>query len=118
MAKPNTAEPFLPDERVARLRDRLVKELGMPDDTIVVTYVVPEKNGQGPWAMLGILTAGPEAHQTPFMTQGSCYIETFEEKDRHHKHFVGVPDPAFSILKIAAKAHKERWNNMVGMSNG
>lgn len=116
MAQPKTAEAFLPDERVAKLRDRVVKELGMPNDTIVVTYIVPEKDGQGPWAVFGVITAGPEAHQKPFMTQGACYISTFEEKDRHHKHFVGIPDPAFSILKICAKSHLERFNNMRGMS--
>jgi hypothetical protein len=114
--KLGSVEPLLADERVEKLAAELKKRLpGLPPDSMVVTYVVPKKDGQGPWAVLGVVSKGPEAHQNPFMTQGSVFLETFEERERQSKHFVGVTDPALSILLIVAGSHIEKYEAMTGM---
>lgn len=117
-AKPGSAEPYLPDSQVEELANVLRKKVpGLPQDTMVVTYLVPEKNGAGPWVVFGVISKAPEVGQNPFMTQGAVFQETFEERLREAKHLVGVPDPALSILIIAAKKHVETYQAMIGMSN-
>ncbi len=114
-------EQLLPDERVWRIREKLGRELKLPDAVDFATFIVPERWGEQDGiavlhqATVVFAVVSPNPHKRlsseNIMTEATTRLEWWREKEDEVWRFVHSTDPAERIFRALCIQHLEARKN-------
>jgi hypothetical protein len=114
-------EHLVGDVRLARVEERLRLEfVGLPHDAQFLTYVQDKretKNGiLEPQAVFMVMSPNPRYPQFTVMTTGTAALEDWDESEREHRRYVGVPDPLRTLYRPVVREHVTTIQNLREMT--